>query len=87
MTATTHRIRTTSNQASLGVAAKPAIRFIKRQEVEAITGISCTEIYRRIAIDSFPKQVTLGPKCVVWVESEVLAWCEARIAESREVAA
>lgn len=61
----------------------PARRFIKRQEVESITGLSCTEIYRRIAADNFPKQVTLGPKCVVWIEAEVLAWCDARIAESR----
>ena len=60
-----------------------ARRFIKRQEVESITGLSCTEIYRRIAADNFPKQVTLGPKCVVWIEAEVLAWCDARIAESR----
>ena len=61
----------------------PARRFIKRQDVESITGLSCTEIYRRIAADNFPKQVTLGPKCVVWIEAEVLAWCDARIAESR----
>lgn len=61
----------------------PVRRFIKRQEVESITGLSCTEIYRRVAADNFPKQVTLGPKCVVWIEAEVLAWCDARIAESR----
>ncbi|WP_074454455.1 helix-turn-helix transcriptional regulator [Pseudomonas viridiflava] len=65
----------------------PSRRFIKRQEVESITGLSCTEIYRRVAADNFPKQVTLGPKSVVWVETEILAWCEARIAESRGVAA
>ncbi|WP_040261912.1 helix-turn-helix transcriptional regulator [Pseudomonas massiliensis] len=65
----------------------PARRFIKRQEVEAITGLSCTEIYRRVAAGTFPKQVTLGPKSVVWVEAEVLAWCDERIAESRGEAA
>ena len=64
---------------------KPAIRFIKRQEVECITGLSCTEIYRRIAANKFPKQIMLGPKCVVWVEAEVFGWAEACIAESREV--
>lgn len=61
----------------------PARRFIKRQEVENITGFSCTEIYRRVAAGTFPKQIALGPKCVVWVESEVLAWVDERIAESR----
>lgn len=61
----------------------PVRRFIKRQEVESITGLSCTEIYRRIAAGKFPKQVTLGPKSVVWIESEVLTWCDERIAECR----
>lgn len=63
-----------------------ARRFIKRRDVESITGLSCTEIYRRIAAGTFPAQVTLGPKSVVWIESEIMAWCEDRIAESREAA-
>jgi prophage regulatory protein len=65
----------------------PARRFIKRQEVEKITGFSCTEIYRRIAAGNFPKQIALGPKCVAWIESEVLTWVDERIAESRGEAA
>lgn len=62
---------------------QPVRRFIKRHEVELITGLSCTEIYRRVAASNFPKQITLGPKCVVWIESEVLTWVDERIAESR----
>lgn len=62
-------------------------RFIKRPEVISITGLSCTEIYRRIAAGAFPKQITLGPKSVAWVEAEILSWCEERIAESRGEAA
>lgn len=60
-----------------------ARRFIKRQDVESITGLSCTEIYRRIAAGTFPKQVTLGPKCVVWIEAEIHSWCDEQIAASR----
>ncbi|MEE3508158.1 AlpA family phage regulatory protein [Pseudomonas sp. 10C3] len=86
MTATTHPIRKQSHQAVLVPGDKPAIRFIKRQAVESITGISCTEIYRRIAADNFPKQVMLGPKSVVWVEAEIYGWMNDRIAESRAVA-
>jgi prophage regulatory protein len=86
MAGTTHPICKQAKQAILIAGDKPAIRFIKRQKVEGITGISCTEIYRRIASGTFPAQVTLGPKSVVWIESEILEWCEARIAESREVA-
>ncbi|MHA7113441.1 helix-turn-helix transcriptional regulator [Pseudomonas promysalinigenes] len=64
-------------------ATPAARRFIKRQDVESITGLSCTEIYRRIAAGAFPKQVTLGPKCVVWIEAEIHAWCDEQIAASR----
>ena len=86
MTAITHPIRTPAKQAVLIPGDKPAIRFIKRQEVEGITGLSCTEIYRRIGADNVPKQVMLGPKCVVWVEAEIYGWMNDRIAESRAVA-
>lgn len=68
------------------MSVKTIRRFIKLAEVKALTTLSTSEIYRRIAADCFPKQVTLGPKSVVWIEAEVLSWCEARITESREVA-
>lgn len=63
---------------------KSPVRFIKRPRVKNISGLSDSEIYRRMATGKFPKQVALGPKCVVWVEAEVFAWCEARIAEGRK---
>ncbi|MDG9926547.1 MULTISPECIES: AlpA family phage regulatory protein [unclassified Pseudomonas] len=62
-------------------------RFIKLREVKALTTLSTSELYRRIAAGTFPRQVMLGPKSAVWIEAEVTAWCEARIAESREEAA
>ena len=58
-------------------------RFIKLAEVKALTTLSTSEIYRRITAGTFPAQITLGPKTVVWLESEILAWCEHRIAASR----
>lgn len=87
MANTPGHIRSAARQPVLIPGDKPNIQFIKRQRVESITGLSCTELYRRIAAGTFPKQVTLGPKSVVWVESEILAWCDARIAESRGEAA
>lgn len=57
--------------------------FIKRPVVERMTGLSCTELYRRIAAGTFPKQVQLGPKSVAWVEEEIEAWQHARIAAGR----
>ncbi|MBF7731123.1 helix-turn-helix transcriptional regulator [Pseudomonas sp. N040] len=65
----------------------PIRRFIKLHEVKSLTTLSTSEIYRRIAAGTFPKQVSLGPKSVVWIESEVLAWCEVQISASRSIAA
>ncbi|MFC0668937.1 helix-turn-helix transcriptional regulator [Azotobacter chroococcum] len=60
-----------------------ARRFIKLPEVRRLTTLSTSEIYRRIAAGTFPAQIMLGPKSAVWIEAEVLAWCDERIAESR----
>lgn len=60
-------------------------RFIKLPKVKDYTSLSTSEIYRRIAAGTFPAQVALGPKSVVWIEAEVLAWCDSLVAQ-REVA-
>ncbi len=66
--------------------AAPIRRFIKLSQVKAYTSLSTSEIYRRIAAGTFPGQVTLGPKSVAWIESEVLAWCDALAAQRGEAA-
>ncbi|MEH6389649.1 MAG: AlpA family transcriptional regulator [Pseudomonas profundi] len=65
--------------------AAPIRRFIKLTQVKAYTSLSTSEIYRRIAAGTFPAQVTLGPKSVAWIESEILQWCD-DLAAQREVA-
>lgn len=62
-------------------------KFIKLREVKALTTLSTSELYRRIAAGTFPRQVMLGPKSAVWIEAEVMAWCDERIAASRGEAA
>ena len=69
------------------IAAEQTRRFIKLREVKALTTLSTSEVYRRIAAGAFPRQVMLGPKSAVWIESEVIAWCDARISASRGEAA
>lgn len=61
-------------------------RFIKLAQVKAYTSLSTSEIYRRIAAGTFPAQVTLGPKSVAWIESEILQWCDALAAQRGEAA-
>jgi prophage regulatory protein len=54
--------------------------FIKLTDVRRLTALSTSEIYRRIAAGAFPDRIMLGPRSAVWVEAEVLAWCDERIA-------
>lgn len=61
-------------------------RFIKLAKVKDYTSLSTSEIYRRIAAGTFPKQITLGPKSVAWIESEVLQWCDSLAAQRGEAA-
>ena len=69
------------------VPAEQPRRFIKLREVKTLTTLSTSELYRRIAAGTFPRQVMLGPKSAVWIEPEVMAWCAERIAASRGEAA
>lgn len=58
-------------------------RLIREPEVKRISGLSRSSIYRRIQDRLFPAPVSLGGRAVAWVESEVQAWVEERIKESR----
>lgn len=56
-----------------------ADRFISVKEVLNRICLSRTELYERIKAGTFPQSVALGPQKVVFVESEVDAWMQARI--------
>ena len=58
--------------------------LIKLPEVKRRTTLSTSEIYRRLEAGTFPKQIRLGAKAVAWIEHEVQAWIDARVAESVE---
>ena len=51
-----------------------------RQTVEK-AGFSVATLWRKISSAEFPKPIQLGPNRVGWIESEVDAWIDARIAE------
>jgi prophage regulatory protein len=50
------------------------------QQVRTRTGLSRSEIYRRIAAGDFPRPIKLGERASAWAEHEVTAWIAARIA-------
>lgn len=59
-----------------------ARRFLRRRQVEYLTGLSRSAIYAGIAAGTFPKPCALSEsgRSVAWVEREVDAWIESRIA-------
>lgn len=59
-------------------------RFIRLPRVRELTTLPTSAIYAAIAAGTFPKQVKIGERAVAWLESDVMAWIDARIAESKE---
>ncbi len=57
-----------------------AERFLPLREVLARTSLSRSTIYRLVSEGTFPKSIALGARRA-WLESEISAWQEARIAE------
>ena len=55
--------------------------LLRLPQVRSITGLSRTEIYRRVAAGTFPAPVKLGERASAWSDGEVNAWIAARVAE------
>lgn len=58
------------------VSAAPSspARLLRLPEVIARVGLKRSAIYQRMSEGRFPKSRSLGPKCAVWVESEIDDW-------------
>ncbi len=54
--------------------------MLRVSQVLALTGLSKTKIYDLQNKGDFPMRVQLTPRRVAWVEAEVQAWLEARVA-------
>ena len=55
-------------------------RFIRLPQVVEMTGMGKTFIYSRISDGTFPKQIQLGSRSVVWNERDVIDWMNQQIA-------
>lgn len=62
------------------------MRIIRLKEVIYSTGLARSTIYKYIGEGTFPKSVSLGDRCVGWVDTEVQEWILARVKE-RDVTA
>jgi prophage regulatory protein len=58
-------------------------KLLRLPEVKATTGLSKSTIYARISEGNFPKQISLGPRLVVWVESDIQKWIAEQVAAAR----
>ena len=58
-------------------------KLLRLPEVKATTGLSKSSIYARISEGAFPKQIPLGPRIVVWVESDIQDWIAEQVSAAR----
>jgi prophage regulatory protein len=58
-------------------------KLLRLPEVKATTGLSKSTIYARISEGTFPKQIPLGPRLVVWVESDIQNWITEQVSAAR----
>lgn len=48
-----------------------------------MTGLSKTAIYRLISTGTFPKQISIGARTVVWIDKDIHGWMGAQIQHAR----
>jgi len=58
-------------------------KLLRLKQVKETTGLSKSTIYARIAEGTFPKQIPLGPRLVVWVESDIQNWIAEQVSAAR----
>ncbi len=54
------------------------VRFLRRPQVEAMTGLSKSSIYSLKAEGRFPEPIVIGSRAVAWEEAEVQQWMQER---------
>ena len=53
-------------------------RLLRRRQVEEITGLSRSSIYRLMQDGDFPRPLRVGPAAVRWKTSDITNWLESR---------
>jgi prophage regulatory protein len=78
------RMLNTSSTGRVAQTAPPnkhVKRFLLINAVLLLVGLSKSTVYRYIKEGLFPEPVSIGNKCVAWLESEILQWMNERIKE------
>ncbi|PID35458.1 MAG: DNA-binding protein [Rhodobacterales bacterium] len=51
-------------------------KLLRRPDVETLTGLSRTSIYRMMKSGDFPRPVRLGSRSVAWREADLMDWMD-----------
>ena len=60
-----------------------ATKILRLPAVLSRTGLGRSTVYLYISEGRFPKPISLGPRAVGWLESEIDEWLEQQIQASR----
>lgn len=64
------------------------MKFLRRPQVQALTGLPTSTLYDLLSKGQFPRPIRITPGRVGWLETDVIAWQQRRLAEAgREAAA
>lgn len=58
-------------------------RFLRLPEVKHLTGLSKSSIYTMISENSFPRQIPLGSRTVVWLDSDIQKWIAEQVSAAQ----
>lgn len=61
--------------------------LIAQPQVVEISGLSRTEVWRRVKSKTFPAPVRLGSRCTRWSKAEVTAWVAKQLAKRQQTEA
>lgn len=64
------------------ISKEPTI--LRRPQVQQRTGLSRSTLYQYIKDGEFPASISLGPRAVGWLESDVSDWISARVNLARQ---
>lgn len=56
----------------------PPAQLLTRAQVEQITGLSCSSVYRAMREADFPEPLRIGARSVRWRADEIAAWIDRR---------
>lgn len=60
-------------------------QFNRLNAVKLKIGLSRSSIYVMMAAGTFPKSISLGLRSVAWLDSDIDAWIDSKVAASKEV--